>query len=419
MHLVLSQGVASLGAALASFGIDVWFYKETGSYSNFAVIAILATLPPIIISPIAGFLVDRKNKTSILWWSEFATVVLSVLLALSCLAGVLNFSVISGSVFLIAVAGEFRYTAMMALIPEVTSREELSSISGVQQAFRGIVAVAGPLLGAAGYEYFGLLPLLFTSAIAGTFATLVAYRLNSRTRRSDSPQRFTFGGFIDDYAGGFQWLRRQTKLTVILVHFTFLFGLLAIFRTVLVPHVLDTMGERWLGSIVSAQGAGVLLAGLVLARVGKSIRSEVMLIVGCCSLGGAIIFFGLVEDSMVLVAISVVIGASISMVSAANQTIWHARTPQQIQGKIVAVRSMLLYLFSPFAIYLSVPVTDVLKNAKDRNFLDLLPPDMTPRWSGSILVLVGGLIIAATLLARMTWGRKSEGSSTCSEELAP
>lgn len=403
-RLVVSQGVASVGATLATFGIDVWFYEETGSYSYFAAISMLAMLPPIFISPIAGFLTDRISRSTLLLWSELGTLLISAVVMALYLAGIFGFFTVAGCVFLMAVAGEFRYTATMALIPDITKREQLSSINGLQQAFRGIVAIAGPLLGAVGYEYFGLLPLVVVSLVSAGYASYVAYTLCSVKKEATGLQKLAAWDFIQDYAAGFKWLRGETGLKVILFHFALLCGFLALFRTLLVPHVLDVMGPGWLGAIVSAQGMGLLSAGLVIARYGKLLKPEAMLFAGCYGLGLAITFLGMLEYPAALVMMSFAVGASISLVSACNQTIWQMRTPPQMQGKIIAIRSMTLYVLSPIMIYASVPISSLFGRGMWKP-IELLGPVGLHTWSGTIMMGVGLLVMVGSLMVRLICGR--------------
>lgn len=403
-RLVVSQGVASIGAMLISFGIDVWFYKETGSYSSFATIAILATLPPIFISPIAGFLTDRIDRSKLLFFSELATLSLSLYIAALYLADALTFLSIACAVFLLAVAGEFRYTATTALIPDLAENEEINSINGMQQAFRGVVAILGPLLGAAGYEYLGLVPLVIASAGSAAYGSYVAYTLRAPNKNPAEAQHTLTWDFFGDYFVGFKWLKSEASLKVILIHFTFLCGLLALFRTLLVPYILDAMGTAWLGAVISAQGIGLLAGGLALARYGKLLKPEAILFRGCYGIGAFVALLGASGHPAAVILIAVGIGATISVASACNQILWQTRTPQQMQGRIIAIRSITLYALSPLTIYFSVPISNLIKRdtLHDFGLLGKIEPNM---WSSTIMITIGLLILVGSLGASIIYSR--------------
>jgi MFS family permease len=53
------QLISTLGSGLTGFALGVWVYTETGSTTLFALNMLAYTLPNILISPLAGALVDR------------------------------------------------------------------------------------------------------------------------------------------------------------------------------------------------------------------------------------------------------------------------------------------------------------------------------------------------------------------------
>ncbi len=53
------QSVSLLGSSLTGFALGVWVYQRAGSVTQFALISLFTALPGIVISPIAGALVDR------------------------------------------------------------------------------------------------------------------------------------------------------------------------------------------------------------------------------------------------------------------------------------------------------------------------------------------------------------------------
>ncbi|MEB3147557.1 MAG: MFS transporter, partial [Sphaerospermopsis sp.] len=61
--LVWLGQVASLtGSGLTNFALGVWVYQDTGSVTQFALISLFATIPRVIISPVAGAVVDRTER---------------------------------------------------------------------------------------------------------------------------------------------------------------------------------------------------------------------------------------------------------------------------------------------------------------------------------------------------------------------
>ena len=56
------QFVSLIGSGLTGFGLGVWVFQQTGSVTQFALIALSAAVPGIIMTPFAGALVDRWDR---------------------------------------------------------------------------------------------------------------------------------------------------------------------------------------------------------------------------------------------------------------------------------------------------------------------------------------------------------------------
>jgi MFS family permease len=79
------QLVCIIGSRLTSFALDIWVYQRTGSITQFTLITISGALPMIVISPLAGVLVDRWNRRWVMILSDsgaaLATVAIALLIA--------------------------------------------------------------------------------------------------------------------------------------------------------------------------------------------------------------------------------------------------------------------------------------------------------------------------------------------------
>ncbi|MBD0301279.1 MAG: MFS transporter [Tolypothrix sp. T3-bin4] len=69
----LGQLVSLIGTWMAVFALDIWVFQKTGSATQFALVTLTCTVPPIIISPLAGTLVDRWDRRWTMIISHFCT----------------------------------------------------------------------------------------------------------------------------------------------------------------------------------------------------------------------------------------------------------------------------------------------------------------------------------------------------------
>ena len=62
----LGQVVSLVGSGLTSFALGVWVFERTGSATQFALIGLSAVLPRVLLSPLAGAIVDRFDRRRVM-----------------------------------------------------------------------------------------------------------------------------------------------------------------------------------------------------------------------------------------------------------------------------------------------------------------------------------------------------------------
>ena len=79
----LGQFVSLVGSGLTSFALGLWVYERTGSVTQFALIGLFTVLPGVILSPLAGALVDRWDRRWVMILSDtgagFCTLMMALL----------------------------------------------------------------------------------------------------------------------------------------------------------------------------------------------------------------------------------------------------------------------------------------------------------------------------------------------------
>jgi MFS family permease len=88
----LGQLVSVLASSMSHFGLTIWMFQETKSALAMGLMQVAFILPFLLLSPIAGVMVDRYNRKLMMMVSDFTAILATgsvfVLLALGT-AGVL------------------------------------------------------------------------------------------------------------------------------------------------------------------------------------------------------------------------------------------------------------------------------------------------------------------------------------------
>jgi MFS family permease len=82
----LGQVVSLVGSGLTSFALGISVFERTGSATHFALIGLCAVLPRVILSPLAGAVVDGWDRRWVMVASDVGAGLSTLVVALLLLA---------------------------------------------------------------------------------------------------------------------------------------------------------------------------------------------------------------------------------------------------------------------------------------------------------------------------------------------
>ena len=77
----IGQVLSLVGSRMTGFALSLWVYQHTNSTTQFTLLILSTTLPTILISPIAGVIVDRFPRRWIMIISDFCAGLCTLLIA--------------------------------------------------------------------------------------------------------------------------------------------------------------------------------------------------------------------------------------------------------------------------------------------------------------------------------------------------
>ena len=86
----LGQLISVIGSGLTAFALGVWLFERTGSVTQFALIGLFSVLPRVLLSPLAGSIVDRWNRRYLMIVSDSGAGACTLVLALLLATGTLQ-----------------------------------------------------------------------------------------------------------------------------------------------------------------------------------------------------------------------------------------------------------------------------------------------------------------------------------------
>lgn len=357
----IGQFVSLMGTSMSSFALMIWAYEVTGQATALALVGVFYLVPLLVLSPMAGALVDRSNRKRVMIISDVAagaaTLIVVILWSLDLLQ--VWHLYIGGAIA--GAAQAFQWPAYSAAITMMLDKKHYARANGLVElggSASQVVAplVAGALLGVIGL-YGVLLVDLATFVVAVTTLMVVHVPQPPITEEGQAGQ----GTLWQEAGYGFRYILQRPSLLAVQMVFLVCNFFSSIVGTLAAPMILarTANNELILGGVQSAGAAGAVLGGVLMgAWGGPKRRIHGVLLGWLLSSLFASFLFGL-SQSFYLWAITVFMGSLfIPVVNGSNQAIWQAKVAPDVQGRVFAVRRLIAWVTSPLAALIAGPLAD-------------------------------------------------------------
>lgn len=360
------QLVSITGTTLTGFGLQVWVFLETGSVTRLALVSLAYTLPSVLLSPVAGALVDRGDRRLIMLGADLLAGTATLVIAVLYFGGGLEIWHLYLLAGVGALGNSFQAPAWMAAIPLLVPRKHLGRANGLVTANDAVALVAAPAIAGAMLATVGLGAVLLTDV--ATFVAAVATLAMVRFPSPPKGEHAATGSVRADVAAGWRYLRDRRGLLWLLTIYAGVNFVLAFVNVLLIPMIVSFASEAAAGGVLSAAGVGMLVGSLAVSAWGGPRSRRVAWIMGGIGVGGlCVIISGLRASLPVIVAGSVALMLGVPVINTTSQVIWQLKVAPEMQGRVFALRRMVSQAASPLAIALSGPLAD-------RAFAPLLLP---------------------------------------------
>ena len=356
------QLISLVGSNLTSFGLGVWVYQQTGSATTFGLIAVAAILPSIVISPLAGAIIDRHDRRRVMMAADFVAGMSTVTVALLLFAGRLEIWQILIAAAVNSTAGAFQGPAWSAAISTLVPKHKLERAAGMGSASQGIAMILGPAFAGALIGVIGLGGIIALDFASFLFAvgTLLLVRF-PRLQRSDAAQEKR-PSLWQDARYGWTYLVQRPGLFAMVLFFSFINFTWAFMDPLLTPMVLSFGQPAELGLIVSAMGFGIMVGSVLMATWG-GFKRKTITIYGFGILQGTMMILMGWRESVALLALAhfgLLIGSP--LINGSVQVLLQKKVPHDVQGRVFAAGRMLAMIAIPVAYLLSGPLADQVFN---------------------------------------------------------
>lgn len=396
------QFISLLGSGMTGFAISFWLFAESGKAATLTWAIFFFIAPSVLLSPIAGAIVDRTSRKTIMILSDLAAGLVTIaLLILFATNSIQIWHLYLGN-FISGAFNSFQFPAYSAAVTLMLPKEQYGRASGLIGLADSASNIMAPAFAGALLAWVGIEGIMLVDVVTFVVAITTLFVVHIPQPKVDQASSARLNSLWQDSLFGFHYIWQRPSLLGMQLIFlgSNLLAMLAF--ALMVPMILARTGnnELTLASIQSISAIGGVVGGLLMSTWGGPKRKVHGVLIG-------MVFSGLLGQTLMGIGQGVIIWATaafitqftIPILNGSNQAIWQAKIPPQIQGRVFSARRLIAQITAPLATAVTGPLADrIFEPAMaagtplSQSLAWLIPPG--PGAGMALLFVISGILAA-------------------------
>lgn len=363
----IGQVISLFGSKLTEFALGFWIleqtYKETGTITQFALTVLFIYLPKVIVSPLAGVLIDRWNRRYAMILSDLVAGLVTITIMLVVWSGQLEIWHIYLAIIVTSSFNAFQLPAYTAAISQLVPQQNLSQANGMVQASSAIAKIAAPFTAGLLLQIIHLKGILFLDFISFIVAlAILSFIEFPELKRRKKRQTPIFAQLFTETRSSWHYVTVRLGLRNLLVFVAVSYFTTGMLEVVLWPLLYESNSTEEMGMVLSIGGCGMLLGSIAIS-LWKGSQNRVKTIIAFVAFQGIIACLAGTRISLPVLAAGI-FGYlfSLPIIVSCNQAIWQSKVPPRLQGRIFALQQTIERSLSIGAYLLAGPLVDGIFN---------------------------------------------------------
>ncbi len=356
------QLVSVLGSGMTQFALSIWAWQATKQATVLALVVFLSFFPRIVMTPIAGALVDRWNRKLAMMLSDFAAGLSTVAIFILLQTGNLQIWHLYAAAAFSGLFGSFQVPAYSASITLMVPKEQYTRADAMLGLVESTSSIFAPIAAGAMIALTGISTILMIDIVTFLFAIAALLFVHvPQPPRAASGETRTASLWADTMLG-FRYIFSRPGLRGVLALLLVVNITSSVWFALLSPMVLARSGgsELALGTVQTILGIGGVVGGTLVGIWGgpKRRRMHWVLLAVCASSLIGNVLVGVGRGLFLWCAGAFLAEAVMPIALGANQAIWQTKTPASMQGRIFSARIVVTQLGAVIAMILGGILAD-------------------------------------------------------------
>ncbi|MFX1563144.1 MAG: MFS transporter [Promethearchaeota archaeon] len=356
------QLVSLAGTNIVNFSLTWWITVQTGSAFLLGLSAFFGFGSFILITPVAGVLVDRWSRKKIIASADSLLALLSFILVILFTLGIANIVHVLLIQLISGMLNAFHRMGVQAITPIMVPHKHLTRMNSVQYFATSLIQTVGPPIGALVFVILlgnmgQILMIDIVTYLIAIVPTLLIFIPAVKIRKAtDKPS------FRQEFSEGLTFLKQRHGLLTLLIVFAitnFLLPpvtvLLPLYSTVHLAGGDETIAVLFLAGLMSLFSLSMMAMSAVITVWGGFKRNIIGVFIGIFAGATGILVLGLTPPGMYWIAVAgiLLMGLTIPVANVSSQTIWQKVVPPEKIGRVFSVRTTIAQFTAPFAFLLA------------------------------------------------------------------
>jgi len=333
------QSVSLIGTWITRVATSWLVYRLTGSALLLGVVGFCGQIPTLLLSPVAGVLVDRHDRHRILVITQVLSALQSLALALLALPGIITVGEILFLQVVQGVINAFDTPARQSFIVDmIEDRADLPNAIALNSSMVNGSRIIGPSIGgviiaAVGEGWCFMIDAISYVAVIGS---LIAMHVAKKPRADQNTR------VVEELRAGFLYVAHSVPMRSALLLLA-LVATMGMPYSVLMPAIASSVlhgGAHTLGFLMTAAGIGALAGALYLASRNSVLGLGRAMVVATIAFGAGLVAFSLSHVVWLSLLLLPIVGGGMMVETASTNTILQTIVEERMRGRVMSFYTM-------------------------------------------------------------------------------
>ena len=348
------QLISFIGTAMTRFALIIWAWQQTESATTVALLGFFSFLPPIIVGPFTGVLLDRLNRRLMMLTADIGAGLVTITFFILFQTDQLLIWHLYLGAFIAGSMEAIQFPAYTALTTTLLPKSSYDRVSGLRATADYGAQFAGPFLGGLLITTAGISTVMLVDMITFVVGiiTLALVRIPQEKITAPHDKSAPKESYFTQLKSGFQYIQQRRGLLLLLTLFAFINLFASITYYAIMPSMLlaRSGNNEWALAVVEGLlGSAGVVSGIAISIWGlPKKRIHGVLAAGGISFLVGDFLFAIGQDVTVWAIAATIAAFFIPYISGSNRTIWQVKVPPALQGRVFSVQGMAQQGLMPF-----------------------------------------------------------------------